>query len=166
MPVHEPWTREGAVDIVQRHVGCNGPLLPVLHDIQERFGHVPVDAVPLVADALNLSRAEVHGVISFYHDFRGAPPGLHVLKLCAAEACQSMGGDALAAHAEARLATKLGTTTADGRITVEAVYCLGLCACAPAAMLDGEPYGRLDPIGLDALLTAITELTELTEMEP
>jgi formate dehydrogenase subunit gamma len=152
MPVHEPWNAESAAELIALHAGEQGPLLPILHAIQENFGHVPAAAVPLIAAALNLSRAEVHGVVTFYHDFRNEPPGQRVLKLCRSEACQSMGGDALAARAEGRLATRLGETTPDGRITFESVYCLGLCACAPAAMLDGEPVGRLDAARLDALL--------------
>ena len=102
--------------------------------------------------ALNLSRAEVHGVVSFYHDFRKAPPGTHVLKLCRAEACQSMGADALAAEARERLRIDWGETSADGRVTLEPVFCLGLCACAPAAMLDGKVVGGLDRARLGALL--------------
>jgi formate dehydrogenase subunit gamma len=152
MPIHEPWNEDRAAEIVAEHAGLQGPLLPILHAIQEAFGHVPSAAVPLIARALNLSRAEVHGVVAFYHDFRPAPAGRRVLKLCCAEACQSMGADALAETAQARLATKLGDTTPDGRVTLEAVYCLGLCACAPSAMLDGEPVGRLDGERLEALL--------------
>jgi formate dehydrogenase subunit gamma len=106
----------------------------------------------MVAEALNLSRAEVHGIVTFYHDFRREKPGRHVLKLCRAEACQSMGAAALAQHAQARLATAWGGTSADGAVTVEPVFCLGLCACAPAAMLDDRVVGRLDRERLDALI--------------
>jgi formate dehydrogenase subunit gamma len=113
---------------------------------------MPEEAVPLVAAALNLSRAEVHGIVTFYHDFRGTPPGRHVLRLCRAEACQSMGADALAATARERLKVGWGATTADGRVTLEPVFCLGLCACAPAAMLDGKVIGGLDRTAFDALL--------------
>lgn len=153
MAQHEAWSTERARAIVHSHVDREGPLLPILHDLQAVFGYIPDAAVPLVADALNLSRAEVHGVVSFYHDFRREPAGRHVLKLCRAEACQAAGGDALAARAEAKLATEMGGTSADGRVTVEPVYCLGLCACAPSAMIDGRLVGRLDEAQLDALLT-------------
>jgi formate dehydrogenase subunit gamma len=153
MPSYESWSTERANDVIRQHADRPGATLPILHALQEVFGYVPEQAVPLVADALNLSRAEVHGVVTFYHDFRREPPGRHVLKLCRAEACQAMGSDALADRAERRLGVKLGETTPDGRVTVEAVYCLGLCACAPSAMLDGEVVGRLDAPRLDALLT-------------
>jgi formate dehydrogenase subunit gamma len=130
----------------------DGPLLPILHEIQKVLGWVPDAAVPLVAEALNLSRAEVHGVISFYHDFRRSPPARHALRICRAEACQSMGGERLAAHAVARLGIDFHQQTADGRVGLEPVYCLGNCAAAPAAMLDGRLVGRVTPERLDALL--------------
>jgi formate dehydrogenase subunit gamma len=147
MPSYESWSSERAAEIIRQHADRPGATLPILHALQEEFGHVPEEAVPLVAHALNLSRAEVHGVVTFYHDFRRTPPG--------AEACQAMGSDDLAARAERRLGVKLGETTPDGRVTVEAIYCLGLCACAPSAMLDGEVIGRLDATCLDALLTEV-----------
>jgi formate dehydrogenase subunit gamma len=121
-----------------------GPLLPILHEVQQEFGYVPQEALPVLAEELNLSRAEVHGVVTFYHDYRDHPAGRHVLKLCRAEACQSMGGDALAERVKTLLGIDFHQTTLDGGVTLEPVYCLGLCACAPAAMLDGEVYGRLD----------------------
>jgi formate dehydrogenase subunit gamma len=121
-----------------------GPLLPILHAVQERFGHVPGESLPVIADVLNLSRAEVHGVSSFYHDFRHEPAGRHTVKVCRAEACQSMGSANAIAGLERALGVRLGETSADGRVTLEAVYCLGLCACAPAALVDGEPVGRVD----------------------
>ena len=121
-----------------------GPLLPILHEVQQEFGYVPQEAMPVIAEELNLSRAEVHGVVTFYHDYRDHPAGRHVLKLCRAEACQSMGGDALAERIKQLLGIDFHQTTLDGDVTLEPVYCLGLCACAPAAMLDGELYGRLD----------------------
>lgn len=130
--------------IVDRHRDLEGPLLPILHAVQAALGHVPQAALPLIADALNLSRAEVHGVVSFYHDFRAEPAGRHVLKICRAEACQAMGGEAVAAATLARLGISWHGTTADGAVTVEPVYCLGLCACGPAAMLDDRPLGRVD----------------------
>ncbi|MBY5542819.1 formate dehydrogenase subunit gamma [Rhizobium leguminosarum] len=121
-----------------------GPLLPILHEVQQEFGYVPQEAMPVIAEELNLSRAEVHGVVTFYQDYRDHPAGRHVLKLCRAEACQSMGGDALAERVKALLGIDFHQTTLDGGVTLEPVYCLGLCACAPAAMLDGEVYGRVD----------------------
>ena len=132
--------------------GLPGALLPVLHALQEEFGYVHRDAIPLVAGVLNLSRAEVYGVVTFYHDFRMAPPGRHVLKLGRAEACQSTGGERLAARAEAKLGVAFGNTTADGEISLEPVYCLGLCSVSPAAMLDGHVHARLDPRKLDTLI--------------
>ena len=121
-----------------------GPLLPILHGVQEEFGHVPQEALEVIAKALNLSKAEVYGVVTFYHDFRREPTGRHVLKLCRAEACQSMGGDALHEKLQRLLGIGFGETAKDGSVTLEAVYCLGLCACSPSAMLDGEVIGRLD----------------------
>jgi len=127
-------------------------LVEILHEVQAALGCVPEAAVPVLADALNLSRAEVHGVVTFYHDFRREPAGRHVLKMCRAEACQAMGCEALVARAEDRLGIACGNTSADGRITLEAVYCLGLCATGPSAMLDGAVVGRLTAPKLDALL--------------
>lgn len=121
-----------------------GPMLPILHEIQDAFGYVPQEALPVIAHELNLSRAEVHGVVTFYHDYRDHPAGRHVLKLCRAEACQSMGGDALAENVKKALGIDFHQTTPDGSVTLEPVYCLGLCACAPAAMLDNEVHGRVD----------------------
>lgn len=131
-------------EILDAHQGLEGPLLPILHAIQAAFGHVPDSAIPQIAKALMLSKAEVHGVISFYHDFRSAPAGRHVLKLCRAEACQTMGADAVADRIKAALGIGWHETTADGRVTLEPVFCLGLCACGPAAMVDGRLVGRVD----------------------
>jgi formate dehydrogenase subunit gamma len=155
MSTPEPWDAARAAAIIDRHGATEGGLIPTLHELQETFGFVPEAAIPMLAQALNLSRAEVHGVVTFYHDFREAPHGRHVLKLCQAEACQSMGCRDLARHVEAKLGVALGGTTADGRVTVEPVYCLGLCATAPSAMLDGEVAGRLTPARVDALLEAL-----------
>jgi formate dehydrogenase subunit gamma len=127
-------------------------MLPILHALQEAFGCIHVEAVPLIAEALNLTRAEVHGVVSFYHDFRRDPPGRHTLRLCRAEACQSLGADALASHVRERLGVDWHETTGDGAVTLEPVFCLGLCAVGPSAMLDGNPLGRLDPARIDAAL--------------
>lgn len=145
------WNEAQATDILRQHEGQLGALLPILHDVQATFGHVPSEAVPFIARALNLSRAEVHGVVSFYHDFRHEPAGRHVLKLCRAEACQSMQGEAFAEQVLKRFDLDWGGTTPDGRLTVEATYCLGLCACAPSAMLDGEPMARLDAASIDEI---------------
>lgn len=145
------WDSLAAEGIITAHEGLEGPLLPILHAMQEEFGCITEEAIRLIAARLNLTRAEVHGVVSFYHDFRREPAGRQVLKLCRAEACQSMGGEANAARLLHRLGLNWGETTPDGRLTVEAVYCLGLCACAPSAMLDGEVHGRLDGAALEML---------------
>jgi formate dehydrogenase subunit gamma len=150
--VYEPWDEKRGAEIIAEHAKQEGATLVILHALQEAFGYVPEAAVPMVAQALNLSRAEVHGVFTFYHDFRHKPAGRHVLKLCRAEACQAAGGDALAARAESKLGVSLGHTTADDRVTLEPIYCLGLCATAPSAMLDGRLVGRLDEKRLDALV--------------
>jgi formate dehydrogenase subunit gamma len=149
---YEPWDETRGAEIIAEHARQEGATLVILHALQEAFGYVPEAAIPVVAQALNLSRAEVHGVFTFYHDFRHKPAGRHVLKLCRAEACQAAGGDALAARAEAKLGVSLGSTTADDRVTLEPIYCLGLCATAPSAMLDGRLIGRLDEKRLDALV--------------
>ncbi|MCE5974698.1 formate dehydrogenase subunit gamma [Sinirhodobacter sp. WL0062] len=135
--------------ILHAHEGVEGPLLPILHDVQESFGHIPEAALDPIAEALRLSRAEVVGVVGFYHDFRKTPAGAHVVKLCRAEACQSMGGTALQARLEAALGQKMGETK--NGVTLEAVYCLGLCACAPAALVDDRLIGRLDAARVDAI---------------
>src|SRR5580658_6165653 len=155
MSVYEPWDAGRGAEIIAEHSHLEGATLVILHALQEAFGYVPEPAVPMVAEALNLTRAEVHGVFTFYHDFRHKPVGKHVLKLCRAEACQAAGGDALAARAEAKLGVKIGNTTADGRITVEAVYCLGLCSVSPSAMIDGKVVARLDAKKLDGLLAEV-----------
>jgi formate dehydrogenase subunit gamma len=152
MPKHEPWTPERASEIIARYRHLEGATLPILHALQETFGCVPDAAVPLVAEALNLSRAEIHGTVTFYHDFRKAPAGRRVLKLCRAESCQAAGGDALAARAEAKLGVAMGETTLDNRVTLEPVYCLGLCHSSPAAMLDKHVFGMLDEEKLDRLV--------------
>ncbi|HXE15961.1 MAG TPA: formate dehydrogenase subunit gamma [Stellaceae bacterium] len=152
MTSYESWSAARGAEIIADEAKQEGATLPILHALQRVFGYVPREAVPMVAQTLNLSRAEVHGVVSFYHDFRDAPAGRHVVKLCRAEACQSMGADNLHKHALDKLRIGWGGTTPDGRVTVEAVYCLGLCACAPSAMVDGKVYGGLDDNKLDALL--------------
>ena len=152
MTVYEPWNATRGAEIIAEHIHLEGATLVILHALQEAFGYVPEPAIPMTASALNLSRAEIHGVFTFYHDFRHKPAGRHVLKLCRAEACQAAGGDALAARAEARLGIALDDTTPDLRVTLEPIYCLGLCATAPSAMLDGRVVGRLDNARIDALV--------------
>jgi len=142
-------------EIIAAHAHREGPLLPILHDIQHAFGHVPQAALPQVAKALNLSKAEVHGVMSFYHDFREEKAGAHVVKLCRAEACQAVGADRVAAHAQKALGVGWHGTTTDGKVTLEPVFCLGLCACGPAAMVDGKLVGRVDEARVDALLAGV-----------
>lgn len=148
------WNQQTAETIIATHSHLEGPLLPILHAIQEEFGFISEAAMRLVATSLNISRAEVYGVVSFYHDYRQAPAGRHVLKLCRAEACQSMGGEENAAALLERLGLDWGGTTPDGRLTIEPVYCLGLCACAPSAMLDDELHARLDAASLESLAMA------------
>ena len=149
---YEPWSADRGTEIIERLSHVEGGVIVILHAMQEAFGYVPEAAIPMIALARNLSRAEVHGVFTFYHDFRHEPAGKHVLKICRAEACQAAGGDALAARAEAKLGVKFGNTTADQRVTLEPIYCLGLCATAPSAMLDGRLVGRLDEKRIDALV--------------
>ncbi len=140
-------------DIIQSQMGLEGPLLPILHALQSAFGHVPQDAIPLIADALNISRAEVHGVMTFYHDFREVPAGRHVVKICRAEACQARGSEAVAEAALARLGLEWHGTSANGAVTVEPVYCLGLCASGPAAIVGADHLvARLDEPRLTAML--------------
>jgi formate dehydrogenase subunit gamma len=136
-----------------------GALLPVLHAIQNALGHIPTAAVPAIAHALNLSRAEVHGVISFYHYFRGRPSGKHTIYICRAEACQAMGARALEAHAKRKLGIDFRQTTSDGAFTLEAVYCLGNCACSPSLLIDGELHGRVDAERFDELLVELRQVT-------
>ena len=145
-------TRAVLHDVLTTHQGMEGSLLPILHAVQEALGHVPEAALPVIAEALNISRAEVHGVMSFYHDFRDHETGRKVVKLCRAEACQAMGATALANQARETLNIDWHETTPDGAVTLEPVFCLGLCACGPAAMVDGKLVGRLDAAKLDALL--------------
>ncbi len=147
-----PWDKEVALSRIRECLDLEGPLLPILQALQKEFGYIDQAAEPLIAEVLNITRADVHGVVTFYHDFRKEPAGRHVIKLCRAEACQAAGGDELAAHAESRLGIALGNTTADGRITIEPVYCLGLCSVSPSAMIDGRVVARLDAKKLDSLL--------------
>jgi formate dehydrogenase subunit gamma len=150
-PVH----RQEVEGAIARHRDLPGALLPILHAIQDALGFVPPAAVSDLADALKLSRAEVHGVVTFYHDFRTTPPGRHVLRLCRAEACQAMGGESLAQHVRRRLGIGFGETTPDGRYTLEPVFCLGDCACAPAIMLGRKVHGRVSSARFDAILADV-----------
>ena len=155
MTATQTWNADRALVLIKELEHLPGALPPILHALQDEFGYVDKEAIPLIASALNLSHAEVHGVISFYHDFRHVPPGRHVLKLCRAEACQSMACDKTIQHVEQRLGIRLGQTTEDGSFTVEAVYCLGLCALSPSAMLDGKVYGRVSPQVADFLIGSL-----------
>ena len=139
------FSNERAREIAQELASLEGPLLPILHAVQNEFGHIPAPAVPIIADVLNLTRAQVHGTMTFYHDFRLEPALKTVVKLCSAEACQAMGSRELAAEF---------SKTGNQEISVEQVYCLGLCATAPSAMIDGQIYGRLDIFRLHALVEA------------
>ncbi|MBB4301337.1 formate dehydrogenase subunit gamma [Rhodobium orientis] len=145
-------TAEGVRSLIEARMHLEGPMLPIVHAIQAEYGYVPEMALPLIADALNLTAAEVHGVVSFYHDFRHAPTGRHVVKICRAEACQASGGTAIAEHTLKKLGIDWNGTTENGAVTVEPVYCLGLCACGPAAMVDGTVVGRVDDARMDKLL--------------
>lgn len=137
---------------IHQHLQQPGALLPILHAIQDRLGYVPPRSVPVIARALNLSRAEVHGVVTFYHHFRHHAPGRHVVRICRAEACQSMGAERLLAHAQGALGAKSGETSPDGRFTLEPVYCLGNCACSPAVMVDDDIHGCVSPERFDAII--------------
>jgi formate dehydrogenase subunit gamma len=132
-----------------------GALLPLLHALQLERGHISEEAIPLIAKALNLSRAEVHGVVSFYHDFRRKPAGVHVIKLCRAESCQARGGAAIERSMADRLGVGMGETSADGRVTLEPIYCLGLCATGPNALIDGEPLSRIDAAKIDRIAAKV-----------
>lgn len=147
-----PWDAELAASLIAEQLALEGPLLPILHKLQATFGCVPEPATALIAEALNLSRAEVHGVISFYHDFHRTPRGRVVVKLCRAEACQAVGGREAASALLQRLGLDWGGTTKDGAVTIDPVYCLGLCAIAPAALLGDAPLGR---VTADSLIESV-----------
>jgi formate dehydrogenase subunit gamma len=145
--------------VLARHVGEPGALLPILHEVQDTLGHIPREIVPQIAEGLNLSRAEVHGVVTYYHHFRADAPGRHVIQVCRAEACQAMGSDALMAHAEHTLGCHThgghGSTSADGRYTLNPVYCLGLCASSPAVVIDDKLHARVTSAKFDSLIDAL-----------
>ncbi|CAG1770123.1 formate dehydrogenase subunit gamma [uncultured bacterium] len=132
-----------------------GALLPILHAIQDSLGYIPPESVPEIAKALSLSRAEVHGVISFYHYFRDTPAGKHTIHLCRAESCQSMGANALEAHVKEKLGIDYHETTADGKFSLEPVYCLGNCACSPAMQIGHEVYGRVSAESFDDIINEL-----------
>jgi formate dehydrogenase subunit gamma len=145
------WTPERVTEICAAHAQLEGPLLPILHAVQAEFGFVPREAIPHIAHALNLTRAEVYGVVSFYHDFREQPAGKRVVRLCRAEACQSLGANAVAAEVLAHFRIGWNETTPDRALTIEPAYCLGLCSVAPSALIDGTPHGRIDAAHVIAL---------------
>ena len=155
--LNDGWNVEVAQGLIEEQLGLKGPMLPILNALQEKFGYVDDAAIPLIAEALNLSRAEVVGVVHFYHDYRHAPPGRHILKVCRAESCQSMGCDALVGHIESSVGAAMGETSGDGAVSLESVYCLGNCALSPAVMLDGRLYGRVSPARIDGLLSDARE---------
>jgi formate dehydrogenase subunit gamma len=146
------WDREHVQDIIRSNKDKPGALLPILHGIQDALGYVPPDSVPLIAGELNLSRAEVHGVISFYHYFRSTPPGNRTIYLCRAESCQAMGSAALESHAKERLKIDYHETTDDGAFSLEPVYCLGNCACSPSIMIGKDVYGRVTAESFDDII--------------
>ncbi|MGC2330690.1 MAG: formate dehydrogenase subunit gamma [Candidatus Acidiferrales bacterium] len=148
----QAWDADRALIRIRKLEHLPGALLPILHALQDEFGYIDSAAIPLIASALNLSQAEVHGTISFYHDFRHSPAGRHVLKVCRAEACQSMGCESMIRHVENKLGVQLGGTNEDRSFTVDAVYCLGNCALSPAVMLDGKLYGRVSREVADFLI--------------
>lgn len=155
MQTLSPEHRDVIERIVAQHQVRPGPLLEILHAIQGALGHVPDAAVAVVAEGLNLSRADVHGVVTFYHHFRNTTPARHVVQVCRAESCQAVGAEALAAHARERLGVEFHASTADGQFTLEPVYCLGNCACSPAVMIDGQLHGRVTPQRFDALIAEV-----------
>jgi formate dehydrogenase subunit gamma len=152
------WDRDAVTEVIEQKKSMPGALLPILHGIQDRIGFIPEDAVPQIAKALNLSRAEVHGVISFYHYFRTTAPGKRTIHLCRAESCQAMGSEALEAHIKTRLGIDYHETTADGAFGLEPVYCLGNCACSPSMMIDHEVHGRVTPQSFDAIINELKEI--------
>lgn len=157
------WTPQSIQDEIDALKHKPGALLPILHAIQDRFGHIPKDAVPIIAESLRQTRAEIHGVISFYHHFRTTPPGSHVLQVCRAEACQAMGARSLEAHAKTKLDVDYHQTTRDREITLEAVYCLGNCACAPSIRIGDRVHGRVTAEKFDRLLDELT--TQVVEVQ-
>jgi formate dehydrogenase subunit gamma len=155
MASDHPWDKAAIISIVDSLKHQRGALMPILRRIQDDLGWVPPEILPLIAHELNLSRAEVHGVASFYHDFRHEPPGRNIVRICRAESCQAMGAVALADHARQRLGIDFGDTSADGSFSLEAVYCLGNCACSPAVVINGEIIGRVTPERFDTAISSL-----------
>jgi formate dehydrogenase subunit gamma len=155
MRSYEGWSAARAAEIISAEMGREGPLLPILHGLLEAFGYVPEPAVPMVADALNLSRAEVHGVITFYPDFRRTPAGATHVRVCRAEACQAVGAEAVWAHARERTGLDEGGTSPDGAVSLDRVFCFGNCALGPSVEVNGTLHARVTPQRLDALLEAV-----------
>lgn len=155
MAEYEPWNQDRAHDIISAMADAEGASLPILHALQATFGCVPLDAEPLIASALNISRAEVHGIVTFYHEFRRTVPGRHLLHVCRAEACQAVGAEALGVYLRNVLGIGWHGTSADGAVTLEPVFCLGLCATGPSALLDGKPVGRLSAARIDRMLETL-----------
>jgi formate dehydrogenase subunit gamma len=155
MNPHDSWDKAMVESIAHALKHKPGALMPILRRIQDEMGWVPRETVPLLAEILNLSRAEVHGVLTFYHDFRHEPPGRNVVKVCRAESCQAMGGEALAEHVKRRLRCDFGATSGDSSFTLEPVYCLGNCACSPAVVINGQLLGRVTPERFDAAVAAL-----------
>ena len=149
------WQAEDVTSIVNAMRDMPGALLPILHAVQDKLGYIPPESLPLLAQGLNLSRAEVHGVVSFYHYFRSTPAGNHTIQICRAESCQAMGARALESHAKQALNIDYQQTTADGDITLEPVYCLGNCACSPAVRIGDEVHGHVDTDKFDQLVSAL-----------
>lgn len=147
------WSQADAEAVIDEHADLRGPLMPVLHALQDRFGYVDAQAIPLVARRLNLSRADVYGVVTFYRDFRSQRPGAVAVGLCRAEACQAVGGHELAEHAKSRLGIDFGETTSDGSATLDQVFCLGNCALGPSVTVQGRLFGRVSPARFDELLS-------------
>ena len=147
--------REMIESIVESHRGKIGALLPILHSIQDKLGHIPPEAVPMIARELSLSRAEIQGVIGFYHDFHTEPMGEHIIHICRAEACQAMGARELEEYAGKRLGVTYGGTTADGKFTLQPVYCLGNCACSPSVRINDDLHARVTSSRFDELISAL-----------
>jgi len=156
MALDHSWDRAAVASIVAALKHQRGALMPILRRIQDDLGWVPPESVPLIAHELNLSRAEVHGVVSFYHDFRHEPPGRNIIRICRAESCQAMGAVALAEHARRRCRVDFGGTSVDGAFTLEAVYCLGNCACSPAVVINGELLGRMTTERFDGAISILS----------
>lgn len=148
------WDAGRAAMLIDELKALPGASLPILHALQDAFGYIHPEAIPLIADALTLSRAEVVGVLNFYHDFQQEPGGRRLLRVCRAESCQAMGCEALVEHLERRLGVRMGETTPDGAITLQTVYCLGNCALSPAVLMDEELHGRVSPERADRILDA------------